>query len=87
MISSEESTLLQPHHNGGVPSFPVEHEMGTHQRGLIDTCLEEGQFDSAIALLDQLRSSICKPHVCVNVHLRSEPIDISSPRSGPIFAN
>lgn len=65
MISESEATVstvlpAQPQHNGGVA---IEREMGTHQRGLIDTCLEEGQFDSAIALLDQLRSSIYKPHV------------------------
>ncbi|KAG6888093.1 hypothetical protein C0992_009632 [Termitomyces sp. T32_za158] len=38
-----------------------EHEMSTHQRGLVDTCLEEGQFESAIALLEQLRSPSYKP--------------------------
>lgn len=49
-------------HCGSVAECTTEREMGTHQRGLIDTCLEEGQFDSAIALLNQLRSSIYKPH-------------------------
>ena len=39
----------------------VEREMGTHQRGLVDDCLEEGQFESAIDLLKQLRSSNYKP--------------------------
>ncbi|KAG6850937.1 hypothetical protein H0H93_005806 [Arthromyces matolae] len=35
--------------------------MSTHQRGLVDTCFEEGQFESAIALLEQLRSPRYKP--------------------------
>lgn len=39
----------------------IEHEMSAHQRGLVDTCLEEGQFESAIALLEQLRSPSYKP--------------------------
>ncbi|KAF9469890.1 hypothetical protein BDZ94DRAFT_1316995 [Collybia nuda] len=66
MISSEATDgiklSLLPRCGGGVSDRVIEREMGTHQRGLIDTCLEEGQFDSAIALLDQLRSSIYKPH-------------------------
>ncbi|KAG6900499.1 hypothetical protein C0993_009809 [Termitomyces sp. T159_Od127] len=39
----------------------IEFEMSAHQRGLVDTCLEEGQFESAIALLEQLRSPTYKP--------------------------
>ncbi|KAG6845305.1 hypothetical protein H0H87_011155 [Tephrocybe sp. NHM501043] len=45
----------------------VEYEMSTHQRGLIDTCLEEGQFESAITLLEQLRSPSRKPTIA---HIR-----------------
>ena len=44
------------HRNGG-----VEREMGAYQRGLVDSCFEEGQFESAIDLLKQLRSSNYKP--------------------------
>lgn len=39
----------------------AEREMSRHQRGLVDTCFEEGQYESAIAVLDQLRSPIYKP--------------------------
>lgn len=42
-----------------------EREMTIHQRGLVDTCFEEGQYESGIAVLDQLRSSFFKPPVQV----------------------
>lgn len=38
-----------------------EREMSRHQRGLVDTCFEEGQYESGISVLDQLRSSHLKP--------------------------
>ncbi|KAF8070655.1 hypothetical protein FPV67DRAFT_1448356 [Lyophyllum atratum] len=41
----------------------VERELSTHQRGVVDTCFEEGQFESAIAVMEQLRSSNYKPAV------------------------
>lgn len=47
----------------------VEREMTFHQRGLVDTCLEEGQFESAIDLMDQLRSPHYKPPMYVFPHL------------------
>jgi len=40
---------------------PNEREMTRHQRGLVDTCFEEGQYEAAIAVLDQLHSSKYKP--------------------------
>jgi len=43
----------------------VEREMSAHQRGLVDTCLEEGQFESAITLMEQLRSPSYKPPLYV----------------------
>ena len=43
----------------------IEREMSAHQRGLVDTCLEEGQFESAIALMEQLRSPNYKPPMYV----------------------
>lgn len=39
----------------------VERDMSAHQRGIVDTCLEESQFESAIAVMEQLRSSNYKP--------------------------
>ena len=39
----------------------LEWEMSRHQHGLVDTCLEEGQYESAIVVLEQLRSSNHKP--------------------------
>ncbi|KAG6903073.1 hypothetical protein C0995_006260 [Termitomyces sp. Mi166 len=54
----------------------VEHEMSTHQRGLVDTCLEEGQFESAIALLEQLRSPSYKPtisHIRQLIYIALQP--------------
>ena len=38
-----------------------EREMSIYQRGLVDTCFEEGQYESGIAVLDQLRSASFKP--------------------------
>ena len=43
----------------------IERELSAHQRGLVDTCLEEGQFESAIALMEQLRSPNYKPPMYV----------------------
>ncbi|KAJ6587156.1 hypothetical protein DFH09DRAFT_247715 [Mycena vulgaris] len=39
----------------------VESEMSQHQRNLVDLCLEEGQYESAIDVLGQLRSPHHKP--------------------------
>ncbi|KAF7361732.1 hypothetical protein MVEN_00517100 [Mycena venus] len=39
----------------------VESEMSQHQRGLVDLCLEEGQYEQAIDVLSQLRSPHLKP--------------------------
>jgi hypothetical protein len=38
-------------------------EMGKYLRQLVDNSLEEGQFESAIAMLEQLRSPDHKPSV------------------------
>lgn len=40
----------------------VERELTNHQRNLVDTCFEEGNYDSAISLLDKLRHPSSKPH-------------------------
>ncbi|KIM57221.1 hypothetical protein SCLCIDRAFT_186548 [Scleroderma citrinum Foug A] len=39
----------------------VEREMTRNQRGLVDTCFEEGQYESGIAMLELLRSTTFKP--------------------------
>ncbi|KAF9244949.1 hypothetical protein BU15DRAFT_41638 [Melanogaster broomeanus] len=36
-------------------------EMTRNQRGLVDTCFEEGQYESGITILDQLRSISFRP--------------------------
>jgi len=64
------------HRNGA-----VEREMGTRQRGLVDDCLEEGQFQSAIDLLKQLRSSNYKPsisHLHQLIYLSLQPLPTSA---------
>ncbi|KAG1734707.1 uncharacterized protein EDB91DRAFT_1225584 [Suillus paluster] len=40
-----------------------ECEMTRNQRGLVETCFEEGQYESGIAVLEQLRSENFKPPV------------------------
>lgn len=42
---------------------PQECEMTRNQRGLVETCFEEGQYESGIAVLEQLRSEKFKPPV------------------------
>ncbi|KAI0930290.1 hypothetical protein AcV5_007047 [Taiwanofungus camphoratus] len=42
-------------------SGAAERDMTIHQRGLVDTCFEEGQYESGIAVLDQLRSPKYRP--------------------------
>ncbi|KAG1829146.1 hypothetical protein EV424DRAFT_1382984 [Suillus variegatus] len=42
---------------------PQECEMTRNQRGLVETCFEEGQYESGIAVLEQLRSKSFKPPV------------------------
>lgn len=39
----------------------VERELTNYQRNLVDTCFEEGNFESAIALLDELRHPGIRP--------------------------
>ncbi|OBZ68031.1 hypothetical protein A0H81_11711 [Grifola frondosa] len=39
----------------------AEREMTIHQRNLVDTCFEEGQYESGISVLDQLRAQKYKP--------------------------
>ena len=39
----------------------AEREFPRHQRGFVDTCFEEGQFEAAIAVLNELRSSKYRP--------------------------
>ena len=36
-------------------------DMSINQRGLVDTCFEEHQYESAAVVLDQLRSPKYKP--------------------------
>ncbi|KAF5385121.1 hypothetical protein D9615_000897 [Tricholomella constricta] len=54
----------------------VERELSNHQRGIVDTCFEEGQFESAIALMEQLRTSNAKPavsHVRQLIYIALQP--------------
>lgn len=39
-------------------------EMSWRQQAIVDTCFEEGQFESAILNLEQLQSPSYKPSVC-----------------------
>lgn len=39
----------------------VELEMGPFQCNLVDSCFEEGQYEAAISMLEQLRSPNYKP--------------------------
>ncbi|KAK7005679.1 hypothetical protein R3P38DRAFT_2647270 [Favolaschia claudopus] len=43
------------------PSPQLESEMSRHQRNLVDLCLEEGQYEQAIDVLNQLRAPNLKP--------------------------
>ncbi|KAI0743562.1 hypothetical protein C8Q80DRAFT_1181954 [Daedaleopsis nitida] len=38
-----------------------ERELTIHQRNLVDTCFEEGQYEAAILVLDEIRSRNLKP--------------------------
>ena len=40
---------------------PFERELPLIQRGIIDTCFEEGQYEYGIDVLDKLRSQGYKP--------------------------
>lgn len=40
-----------------------ERDMTRNQRGLVETCFEEGQYESGIAVFEQLRSEKFKPPV------------------------
>ena len=46
----------------------VERELTNYQRNLVDTCFEEGNYHSAIALLDKLRHPSVKPCPSVRAH-------------------
>lgn len=49
-------------------------EMGRFQRQIVDNSLEEGQFQSGIDALDQLRSSDHKPSVYATLALITTPV-------------
>lgn len=57
MSSTDHNPPLQKPQNVSVP------EMGRFQRQIVDSSLEEGQFQSGIDALDQLRSPDHKPSV------------------------
>ncbi|KAF8558031.1 hypothetical protein OG21DRAFT_1456488 [Imleria badia] len=44
-----------------MPPSNEEREMTNHQRSLVNSCFEEGQYESGMAVLDQLRSSSFRP--------------------------
>ena len=43
------------------PSRVEEREMSANQRGLIDTCFEEGHYETGIYVFDSLRNAETKP--------------------------
>ena len=56
-------------HNPPLPQQNVSvPEMGRFQRQIVDNSLEEGQFQSGIDALDQLRSPDHKPSVYATYH-------------------
>ncbi|KAK7687062.1 hypothetical protein QCA50_009562 [Cerrena zonata] len=60
----------------------LEWEMTVNQRGLVDTCFEEGQYETGIGVLDSLRSPRMKPfppHVRQLVYLALYPPSIPPP--------
>lgn len=44
-----------------VPTASIEYEMTISQRGLVDTCFEEGQYETGVGILDSFRSPTMKP--------------------------
>ena len=46
-----------------IPNAPLilERDLTVHQRNLVDTCFEEGQYDAAISVLEELLSPKIKP--------------------------
>ncbi|KAF9010495.1 hypothetical protein BDQ17DRAFT_1346323 [Cyathus striatus] len=62
-------------------SLPQELEMGYHQRALVDSCFEEGQYEAAISVLEQLRSPIYRPshaHLCQLIYISLQPIPVAT---------
>lgn len=43
------------------PSRAAEKEFTIHLRNLVDTCFEENQYEAAISVLDEIRSSKFRP--------------------------
>ncbi|KAI3608067.1 antiviral protein [Moniliophthora roreri] len=57
----------------------MEPMMDSHQRGLVDACFEEGQFDSGIRVLEQLRSADHRPspsHIRQLLYIALYPPDV-----------
>jgi hypothetical protein len=68
----------------GLTESGCEREMSIHLRGLVDTVLEEGNLDSAITLLDRLRSPAYKPYRFVSynaLNISLKPFIIKSART------
>ncbi|KAM6502001.1 hypothetical protein JOM56_001978 [Amanita muscaria] len=57
-------------------------EMSLRQRAMVDTCFEEGQYELAISVLEQLRSSTHRPsnsHVRQLIYIALHPISDAQP--------
>ncbi|KAF8639505.1 hypothetical protein AX17_001410 [Amanita inopinata Kibby_2008] len=57
-------------------------EMSLHQRAIVDTCFEEGQHESAISVLEQLRSPSYRPsvsHVRQLIYIALHPPSAAQP--------
>ncbi|KAG8861677.1 hypothetical protein FRB96_002634 [Tulasnella sp. 330] len=65
-----------------VKGAPEEHMMGTHIRGLADTCFEEGHYESGLDVLNKSRSLSTYPapyHVRVMLYLALYPSPVPIP--------
>ena len=66
-VSTVSSTMSSTDYNPLQPQNVSVPEMGRFQRQVVDNSLEEGQFQSGIDALDQLRSPDHKPSVYATV--------------------
>ena len=69
------------------PDVEKEKELTIRQAALVDSAFEEGQYESGIAMLEQLCSPTDYPSKCVTTHMSATDSPLLMLHTGHIFDN
>ena len=76
-----ESPMTTPPSDSDVEK---EKQLATRQAGLVDSAFEEGQYESGIAMLEQLCSPTDYPSKCATTHIRYQLTSLDAPHRSHI---